>query len=76
MITSRAILMAVFFLLVGFGLGYFLGGYFASSSHGAYFCCDPDAPCHLSTDGDCSTPLKWCSKIKKLEDGTVTCVEW
>lgn len=73
--------------LIGVLLGVFLLGVIAGLlSHdvlaplwakGGYFCCTgwPEKPCVYAPDGDCQTPLQWCSEMREV-DGVMTCAVW
>ena len=75
----QPLLTHAFTLVLGFVIGFLLSLNFRPgwAKDGAYFCCDVEgAPCVLSPDGDCTTPLQWCSQTGEKPDGTVYCSEW
>lgn len=61
-------------LITGFASGFYFGQG-SRPAGGAYFCCNSAGVCVLSPDGDCTTPLQWCSQTREV-DGTISCAVW
>lgn len=76
----KIIIAVVISLVLGFGAGFAVGHWVvppAAATQGGYFCCTgyPLKPCVFSPDGDCDTPLQWCSVMREV-NGTMTCAVW
>ena len=76
--TKRDLYFALPALVLGFVAGLLVARPHDPQEQGGYFCCDQAGkPCVYSPDGDCKTPVQWCSEMRTdPTTGQTTCAVW